>query len=240
MNKLCIIMILSAFLMSCGGDDPISRIFKLKAVKNVQVYATDDEIADLEKEAGKYEALVDKKIEASDNLVQVYESLGMRYLYRKDWNSAINALEKSISHGNEKDTVFQKLGTAYANRGAVLNSQDDFLNAEAYYKKTLSINNSNIDAKYGLGLLYYYKLDRKNEGYEIIRQLTVDIKDFYPARFAYGRMEYEENNKNAALGIFQSIYNDLSAVKENPEVADYKKSAKENIDRIISETGSSI
>ena len=102
MRKIVLIIVMLFVLNSCG-EDPITRIFKLKSVKNVEFTVSDDEIKSLEDKAVKYESVIDEKIEASGNLIEIYESLGIKYLYKGDWNSAIVSLEKSISHGNVKD-----------------------------------------------------------------------------------------------------------------------------------------
>lgn len=232
--KNFLIFILLVCIVSCG-DDPISSIFKLKAVKNVQVSATEDEIDELKQQAEKYESLLGEKIETSDKLANVYESLGFQYIYRRNWTLAIEAFEKAIGYGNQKDTVYSKLAAAYANKGEQLNSNEDLNKAEHFYKKAISKNSGNIDARYGLGLLYYYAIDKKDAGLKIIKQITVETPTFYPARFALGRMFYEEGYKTQSLAVYQLIISDLNGEKETSLVKEYKKNASKNIDILISQ-----
>lgn len=234
MKKIIILLLFVLSISSCG-DDPISKIFKLKAVKNVQVNATDEEIDELKEKAAEYEGLLAEKIETSDKLASVYESLGLQYIYRRNWTLAIDAFEKAIGYGNDKDTVFQKLGAAYANRGKLTSEKKDLLKAENYYKKALELNTGNPDARYGLGLLYYYALGKKDSGFKLIKKITIDIPSYYPARFALGRMFYEDGLNSQSLAVYQSLLNDLNNQKENSLVKEYKKNASQNIDRLIAE-----
>lgn len=236
MKKIIIFLTICFLLTSCG-QDPISSIFKLKSVKNVQIYATDDEVEKLEKEAQKYEDIVGKKIETADKLSGVYESLGLRYIYRRNWDLAISSFEKSISYGNDKDQTFQKLGAAYANRGSLIDNREDLLKAETHYKQSLTINPTNIEARYGLSLLYYYKLNNKQEGQTILKKLVTDVKSFYPARFALARIYYEEQDYSASRAMYQELLHELNSEKKTPVVTEYKKKANENLNRLITETG---
>ena len=180
----------------------------VKAVRNKDK-GMNSELAELEKKAEKYKKIIGEKIEAGEQLSDVYETIGYKYLYKQVWELAIDNLNKSISLGNNTDSVHQRIATAYANRGSELNSFEDFSKAEFHYRKSLEKNYLNNDAKYGLSILLFFKLNKKPEGLSIIKELCDKNKNYYQGRIAYARMLYDMNNKESALNEYRNLYVDM-------------------------------
>ncbi len=188
-----------------------------------------DKITKLEKEEYKDATTVSR-------LAQQYGLIGTFYLERRLWDLTIDSFTNSMKYGNTSADAFYSLGLAFANRGVEKNSADDINKAEFNYRKAIEINSSQLDAKYALSiLLFYHRPEGKEEAQNLINEIILKNRAYYPARFANGRFNYELGNKEKALTIYQELAADLERLPPSGISNDYKAECKNNITRIMSE-----
>ncbi|HRX15830.1 MAG TPA: tetratricopeptide repeat protein [Spirochaetota bacterium] len=231
------ILITSALMAGCSREE-FFDLFTLKSVRVVTTGEQTEDIKELMDRAKGHESEINKKIEAGDSLADVYEALGVAFLLRKNWELSIENLEKAISFGNVAHDIHRRLAIAYSNRGRELNNNSDFDKAVYHYKLALEKNPDNHDAMYGLSLVLFFEKDDKKAGIELIKELTQKKPDYYEARMAYGRMLYEDGNRNGALSIYQSMMEDLNI--DSDARTRFENDVMSNINRITRELASGV
>ncbi len=231
MKKECVILISVVFVLSGCKDTSFKDVFTLKSVKNVKK----DEIVRLKQEAGKYEKKVAERMSNAEQLGAIYQELGEKYNDRRSWDPAIDALKKAVGYGRDSAKVHFQLALAYANRGVELDSGADLDKAEHHYKKALSMQSLYPEARYSYSIFLYYQRDKKKKAIKMLEELVVAKPSYHQARFGLGRFYYEDGNAQKALSVYEQLYADLEKLPESSSVKEYRKSCRQNIERIMRE-----
>lgn len=227
-----LVIIVSVSIFACERVKDFFTLGSVKAVKS-------ESLEELEKRAMEYETNTNKETGAGDKLAIIYQKIGDKYLERKTWTSAINAYEKAIGYGRDSSIVHYSIAVAYANRGKELQDKSDINKAEYQYKRAIEISPDNYDARYGLGILYAYLKNDKAKGLKIFKVLIALNDKYYSARFAVGRIYYELGEKKISLSIYEDLYSDLQKQKKSPQMEEYLKNCKINIERLMTELAGS-
>jgi tetratricopeptide (TPR) repeat protein len=217
------------FLLSCSEGCRCSS-----PMRNYQVN-TDKKIVDLTDKIKELESGGGKDIKTSDSLASAYNQLGLIYLEKKLWEQAIDSFQKCIKLGANSASINYSIGLAYANRGHDAGSNEDFEMAEKHYRRSIELQNNFNDAKYALSMLYFFKLEKKDEAILLITEIVSANKKYYKARFALGRFLYEIEKPDKALNVYEDLYTDLEKLPDNQATIEYRDSCKANINRIMSE-----
>lgn len=231
-RKFSVLIILISVLISTAcKEGSWQDLFTFKSIRS----AKGDDIEELEDRVKKYEKVLDKRIESSHELGMIYQKLGVKYLDRKAWSSAIDSFEKAIGYGRDNPIVHNSLAVAYANRGKEIVNNEDIKKAEYHYKRTLEIRPDYHDARYGLGILLFYIKGDRGEGLKVMEGLVSRDKKYYLARFALGRFYYELEKLERSLSVYEALYSDLQGLKGSSQIEEYKKGCKINIERLMRE-----
>ena len=107
--------------------------------------------------------------------------------------------------------------------------------AEHHYKKALEVSPAFVDAAYGLALLQFYVQQKREEGIRTLEELSAQRPAFYRGRFALARFYYEAGDTRKSLAVFENLYSSLEEAHSSPNVREYKRLCKENIDRLMQE-----
>lgn len=202
-------------------------------LRNYQVN-TDKKISDLKEKISTMEK-EDAHQKYAYQLAGWYNQLGTIYLQKELWDQAIESFHKSIKLGSNTASINYSLGLAYANRGNDINDDKDFKTAENFYRKALKIQSRYSDAKYALSVLYFYKLDKKDDSIILLEELISEDRKHYKARFALGRFFYELDKLDKSLNVYEDLYKDLEKLPDNQITIQYKEHCKGNINRIMME-----
>lgn len=230
-NLVLYIICYSLFFSTGCKEDSWRNIFTFRPVESVK----EDSIEELEQEAAQYEKEIDEKIGAAGRLGLIYQKIGEKYLDRKAWDAAIKYFEKAVNNGNSSPSVYYSLGVAYGNKAKDFGRPDDIRRAEEYYRKALKIEPDYHDARYGLAVFLFYVRDEKEEAIRITEGLVIRDKNYYPARFALGRFYYETGRPQRALNVFERLYSDLDSLAGSPQIDEYKRNCRDNIERLVKE-----
>jgi tetratricopeptide (TPR) repeat protein len=222
----------------CTSDEFLS-FFELKSVKSVTGNRDSVDIDELLKDVKKYEKEINRKIEAGDKIGDVYEALGAQFLFRQNFELAIESYLTAISYGNSSDEIHNQLAAAYANRGRLTNTASDFDEAVHHYKIAIEINSDYAYAHFGLGMANFYGRDEKEKGVASVRQAVELDMALYEARFALGRMLYELDQKSESLRTYQSIIDDLKS-DTSDQSKSFQRDALENINRLTIELSGNV
>jgi len=196
------------------------------------------DISELEKEALEYEGQMEKNISASSKLGVIYKKLGDKYLFRKAWDSAITSFEKAIGYGNNSPIVFYSLGVAYANKASDIPDRKSVEKSEFYYRKSIKGRPDFFDASYGLGILLFYKKGDREDGLKVMQNLVFRNSNYFQARFALARFQYELGNPEKSLSLYESLYADLNKLGDSSRNEEYRSNCRENIERLMRELAS--
>lgn len=215
-------VLLAAKYLNCGfvrnyTEDKDSKIQEIK-----------EKIAPLEKDAIK-----DTK--TLDTLANQYSRLGTIYIEKGLWDLAIENYEKAIKYGKDTAGVYYSAGLAYANRGSEKNDSGDMDRAESLYRKAVAMQENYYDAQNALAILLFYHKDEKESATEIMQGVVARNKKNYIARFTLGRFYYELGKLPQALSIYEDLSADFDKLPQSEIINDYKKNARENIQRIMTE-----
>gem|GEM_PF-760573 len=225
--SLCLIV------FSASGCDISPDFFTPPSVRAVRGDVAEKKLSDLEKRVKKYEKIINAKINAGEQLADVYESMAIIFMQKGNWQQAILFLEKAIAEGNASDNVHKNLAVAYANRGKELLSKEDYEKAEHHYLRAVELNENNYEALYGYGLFLFYVREKKDEGLELIDRVTRMQPDFYQARMALARLYYELEMPVKSLEIYKGLLDELS---KGDKFRDMQADAIANITRITEES----
>jgi tetratricopeptide (TPR) repeat protein len=106
--------------------------------------------------------LVEEAVGASPSFVEGLNSLGAIYAVVRNWEGAVDVLNRAIA-------LAPKFAEAWLNLGVAQRGAGDFEQAEASWKRVLALSPAMGDAWYNLGVLY---LENPIEGRDRIKQLT--------------------------------------------------------------------
>lgn len=228
-------LITSIIIFPACDKESLKDFFMLGSVKKVQ----SETLEELEKKAHDLADNSSKETGSGEKLGIVYQKIGDKYLQRKTWTSAIEAYEKAIGYGRDSSVVHYTIAVAYANRGRELQKTQDIDRAEFHYKRAVEISPDNYRARYGLGILYAYTKDDKTKGLKVFRDLIALNRNYFDARFAIGRIYYELGEKRKSLSTYEDLYSDLKQQKKSPQMDEYIKNCKLNIERLMVELAGS-
>lgn len=230
-HSLKIICVLAPLilLLSCSDGCRCSS-----SLRNYQVNA-DKKIADLTDTIKTLEAEKVKDIKTTDRLAGAYNQLGIIYLDKRLWDQAIVSFQRCIKLGYNSAAINYSLGLAYANRGNDTGTKDDIDKGEKYYQRAIELQNNYSDAKYALSLLYFFKMDKKDDAIMLLTEVVSSDRTYYKARFALARFLYETEKPDKALNVYEELYSDLEKLPDNQITLEYRDSCKANITRIMSE-----
>ncbi|HPJ37945.1 MAG TPA: hypothetical protein PLT75_05850 [Spirochaetota bacterium] len=193
------------------------------------------DIRALKEKINTYETGVKSGSVSPRKLAIAYQQLGERYIAKKMWDPAIDAMKKAIGLGRTNVIVHHALGTAYAYKARETENADFGNLAEHHYKKALEVSPAFVDAAYGLALLQFYVQDKKEEGIRTLEELSAQRPSFYRGRFALGRFYYETGDTRKSLSVYETLYSNLEEAHSSPDVREYRRLCKENIDRLMQE-----
>lgn len=230
-------LFLTMILLCLGACEFPSDLFTPRAVQVVRGDQTQRKIEKLESRVKKYEKIINAKVNAGEQLADVYETLALVYLTKENWQQSIVFFEKAIAEGKGSDDLTHKnLAVAYANRGKALADESDYKKAEIHYRRALELNPDNYEASYGLGIFLFLIKGEKPEGASLIEKVALAQPDFYEGRAAYARVSYELGMPLKSLDIYKSLLDDLSRNKLMPEL---QNEIIANMSRITEETSQS-
>lgn len=160
------------------------------------------------------------KIKAEQRNLYVLEKLLDRYQNLDMWPRAIETAEKLIQLQPTNAEWYIRKGRAHVQMSTVSESHHE--PAERAFRTALEIDANSIRAHFGLGLLYGFHMDEVEKARRHLRKAAYEIPitvknrpEVVDARFALGKLEFQNGRVNQAKEAFDSILNMESLSSES-------------------------
>ncbi|MFB6357351.1 MAG: tetratricopeptide repeat protein [bacterium] len=208
-------LLLSATLLfglgGCGTESKRERALRLaKQLSNTGDLSDTEVVKNLKASNELLKKLASIKLEASTRQAYVLEKLVLRY-------EEMNMLKKAARYADQWVQLQPGDARAHLIRGRIYSKMANLDKhyarmAERAFQKALSFKPDLLEAKFGLGTLYAFRLDNVSKGREFLEEVALHtrvrakhIEVIKEARFALGKLEYEQGNYGVARKVFQKI-----------------------------------
>jgi len=251
--RLFIIFIIFAVLIGLNAcsEDAFKEAFTpaaYKIQKTPSHVRNQKMIERIEANIVKYRKQMARGKDKSFQLSKAYISLGEKYIDVGDFPSAIKNLELAEEFGYQAPHLYYLLGATNANLARIKESSGNsndiqnakvhYQKAEYFYRKTVELKSNYYDAWYGLAVLLFYATNTdlsRAEAIIILQKLAQQNPRYYRGRFALAMFYYQTENSAASLAEYEKLLKDLSELKSNPMIAEYKERCRENIAVLLTE-----
>jgi cytochrome c-type biogenesis protein CcmH/NrfG len=171
---------------------------------------TNAAIEDLKRGIVRYQAEVDRKVSAAQNLGVYWKMLALKYVDNGMYGLALQALDEAVAIYPENPILFQYMGisAARAAKSLVADPAEQvrlFTRAEAAYRRAIFLDPSYVNALYGLSVLLALELGRPGEAEPLLAQvLELEPKNL-DALFLLGRIAYADGRYGDAVDAYDRI-----------------------------------
>lgn len=195
--------------------------------------APPETIEGLRSAIGAYEAKVEEAVSAAAQSGIYWKILAVRYMDRKMYGEALDALKSAIGYFPEDATLHYLTGVSAA---AMAKSTHDFVGtgrnrererlfalAEESHKRAISIEPTYARPMYALGVLLVFELDRSEEAIpHLEKYLALQAKDA-DGMFVLARAYYVVGRRDAAVELYDRILTVSKDERKRTEAASNKK-----------------
>jgi tetratricopeptide (TPR) repeat protein len=182
---------------------------------------------------GAYEAKVEEAVGAAAQAGIYWKILAVRYMDRKMYGEALDALKSAISYFPEDATLHYLTGISAA---SVAKSSHDFVGsgrnrererlfvlAEEAHKRAIELEPKYARPLYALGVLLVFELDRAAEAIPYLeKHLSLEAKDA-DGMFVLARAYYTVGRADDAVALYDRILSVSKDDKKKAEAAANKK-----------------
>ena len=131
-------------------------------------------VEELKKGVARYQAEVERQVKAAQNLGVYYKMLALKYLDADMYGLALDNLMKAIEIYPENPQLFYYSAVANARmaKASVTDSTaaaDYLARAEAFYRRAIFLDPGNVNALYGLAVLYALEMSRPAEAEPLVQ-----------------------------------------------------------------------
>ncbi|MBI9097008.1 MAG: hypothetical protein JEY91_00955 [Spirochaetaceae bacterium] len=209
-----IVILFICFLGACSRDDAdlLERMSQMEGDGSVSYNLENDKNYNtLRKDIEKYRKILDEKIDAAEKLGTYYKLIGLKYLDYSMYALALEAFEEALAIYPENPNVLYNAGLASARLSKTEvsegRSRELLIQAERYYKASLSVNDRFSSPMYGLAILYVYELDQPELAIPLMEVYNTIQKSSMNGRFLLAAAYYASGNEGEAVDIYDEIIN---------------------------------
>jgi tetratricopeptide (TPR) repeat protein len=171
---------------------------------------TNAAIEDLKRGIDRYQAEVDRKVSAAQNLGVYWKMLALKYVDNGMYGLALGALDKAVAVYPENPILFQYMGVsaARAAKGLVADAAEQarlFARSEAAYRRAIFLDPSSVNAQYGLAVLLALELGRPAEAEPLVAAVLKQEPKNLDALFLLGRLAYADGRYEDAVDCYDRI-----------------------------------
>ncbi len=232
LRKVVFPMGLILFFLLLGGcskqdDAVVKKLLELETNDYTTEPTTDARIEELRKEVKKYKSIVEEKVKATDKLLTYYRLLALAYMDRGMFGPAMEALDQAIRIAPEQPGLFLYRGIAVARLAKGVQNLEEraalFTEAERSYLRCLEIDNSYVDALYGLSVLYVFELRTPSKAVPLLQRLLEKQRQHVGAMFLLARAFLEQGRIEDAIAMYDRIINTPVAGSKREEARKLKE-----------------
>jgi len=170
----------------------------------------DKTVEELKKNIEKFQAEVDRKVKATENLGVYWKMLAVRYMNGGMYGESLEALKQAIAVYPENPLLFFYQGTCAARLGKA-QTADSARQAELYrlaenaYKRAVALDPVLVHALYALSILYVFELDRPAEAEPLLKKALEVEKKNWDCRMLLARVYYQTRRPEQAVEIYDEV-----------------------------------
>jgi tetratricopeptide (TPR) repeat protein len=191
---------------------------------------SDRQIAELKSAIRRYQAEVERKVRATQQLGIYYRLLALRYIDLQMYQPAYEALEQARAIYPENAVLFYYSAVCAARLGQAQTEaarRAEWLErSERLYRRAIVLDPDYPSALYGLAVLYVFELDRAPEAAALLERLLEKQKNNTDALFLLGNVYYRLGRPEKAL----ELYNLLLRLELPPEKRQEAQANKSRIE----------
>jgi len=171
---------------------------------------TNAAIEELKKGIDRYQAEVDRKVSAAQNLGVYWKMLALKYVDNGMYGLALDALDEAVAVYPENPILFQYMGISAARtaKGMVADASEQarlFARSEAAYRRAVFLDPAYVDALYGLAVLLALELGRTGEAEPLLDTVLEKEPKNLDALFLLGRIAYSQGRYEDAVECYDRI-----------------------------------
>ena len=204
----CAAVLLAASLAGCrrpgaGWLEPLKALEPGGAPTNAA-------IEDLKRGIDRYQAEVDRKVSAAQNLGVYWKMLALKYVDNGMFGLALDALDEAAAVYPENPILFQYMGVsaARAAKGLVADAAEQgrlYARSEAAYRRAIFLDPTYVAALYGLAVLLAMELGRPAEAAPLVATVLEREPKNLDALFLLGRIAYAGGRYEDAVDCYDRI-----------------------------------
>jgi len=205
---LAIAILAIAFLAGCARRGA-GWLEPLKALEPGGT-PTNAAIEDLKRGIDRFQAEVDRKVSAAQDLGVYWKMLALKYVDNGMYGLALDALDEAAAVYPENPILFQYMGVsaARAAKGIVADAPEQarlLARAEASYRRAIFLDPDYVNALYGLAVLLALELGRPAEAEPLLAGVLEREPKNVEALFLLGRIAYVNGRYEDAVDAFDRI-----------------------------------
>jgi cytochrome c-type biogenesis protein CcmH/NrfG len=193
---------------------------------------TNAAIEDLKRGITRYQAEVDRKVSAAQNLGVYWKMLALKYVDNGMYGLALEALDEAVAVYPENPILFQYMGVsaARAAKGLVADPAEQarlFARSETAYRRAIFLDPNYVNALYGLSVLLALELGRAGEAEPLLAKALEREPKNLDALFLLGRIAYADGRYGDAVDAFDRILAARPPAKQRDQAEQNKRQAQE-------------
>jgi cytochrome c-type biogenesis protein CcmH/NrfG len=226
----CVVALAAASLAGCARHNA-GWLEPLKTLEPGGT-PTNAAIEELKKGIDRFQAEVDRKVSAAQDLGVYWKMLALRYVDNGMYGLALEALDEAAAVYPENPILFQYMGVsaARAAKGIIADAGERarlFARAEAGYRRAIFLDPGYVNAMYGLAVLLALELDRPAEAKPLLDGVLKREPENVDALFLLGRIAFVEGRYEDAMDAFDRILATHPPERVAAQAEQNKREAKE-------------
>jgi cytochrome c-type biogenesis protein CcmH/NrfG len=208
LSIVCAVVLATASLAGCARRNA-SWLEPLKSLEPGGT-PTNAAIEELKQGIDRFQAEVDRKVSAAQDLGVYWKMLALKYVDNGMYGLALEALDEAAAVYPENPILFQYMGVsaARAAKGIIADTGERarlFARAETAYRRAIVLDPDYVNAMYGLAVLLALELDRPAEAKPLLDGVLTREPKNVDALFLLGRIAYVDGRYEDAMDAYERI-----------------------------------
>ncbi len=202
-------LVLAGFA-SCEKRDDfyVDGLVQMEKPAQGQPGPSDARIEELRREIARYRGIVDKKVEASQQLGIYYKMLAVAYMRLEMYQQAYESLKEAMTFHTNNSVLFYYAGVSAAqvSRAQPQSERGLWLDrADSSFRRALEIDPDYAEAMYGLAVLDTFELDKVAEAEPLVRRVLQLRSRDDDASFLLANILYRLGRLREAVAVYSQI-----------------------------------
>jgi tetratricopeptide (TPR) repeat protein len=198
-------------LAGCEKDDTfyVENLFKIEqGEKAAGSTASSSRVDELKAQIKRYRAVVDKKVEASEQLGIYHKMLAVAYMRKEMYQAAYDSLIEAMRYHPTNSVLFYYAGVCagQTSKAQAPSDRTQWLErAESHYKRAIDLDPRYVEAMYGLAVLDTFELGNVGDAEKLVRKILTLQMRHEQASFLLGNILYRTGRLPEALTVYKQL-----------------------------------